>query len=97
MLFNAFTTAALTACTLLAASCLANAIDALPPGQQSHLESRADRDIKVEFWDSQYCNNNASRLTKMYHAGYCIDKLDPANRGLLDTGRGTARDILRKF
>ncbi|KAF5694488.1 hypothetical protein FDENT_1100 [Fusarium denticulatum] len=69
MLFNVFTTAALA---LLAAPALANPIDSLPAGLDSHLESRAE-DIIVKFWTTTTCRTSRSR--KGFNSGHCINDL----------------------
>ncbi|KAI1042167.1 hypothetical protein LB505_002983 [Fusarium chuoi] len=72
MLFNAFTTTAIAVCSLLAVPALANPIDTLPAGLDSHLESRAN-DITVKFWTTTTCRTSRSR--KGYNSGYCIKDL----------------------
>ncbi|KAF5557303.1 hypothetical protein FNAPI_5516 [Fusarium napiforme] len=70
MLFNVFTTAALA---LLAAPALANPIDTLPAGLESHLESRAS-DVVARFWDSTTCRNSLGDR-KPFNSGHCIKSL----------------------
>lgn len=70
MLFNVLTTTALTACALLAAPVLGSPLDTVPPGLESHLESRAS-DVTVKFWDSTTCKRSNSK--KSYNSGRCLN------------------------
>lgn len=72
MLVNVFTTATIAACTLLATPTLANPIDTLPAGLESHLQTRAN-DVTVKFWDSTTCRTSRSR--KSFNSGHCIKAL----------------------
>ncbi|CVL06156.1 uncharacterized protein FMAN_03857 [Fusarium mangiferae] len=69
MLFNVFTTAAIA---LLAAPGLANPIETLPEGLESHLESRA-ADVTARFWKQTTCKTERSK--KGFQSGHCIKDL----------------------
>ncbi|KAG5774103.1 hypothetical protein H9Q72_000392 [Fusarium xylarioides] len=69
MLFNVFTAAAIT---FLASPALANPIDTLPAGLESHLESRAS-DVTARFWKQTTCKTERSK--KGFQSGYCIKDL----------------------
>ncbi|KAG5755788.1 hypothetical protein H9Q69_000257 [Fusarium xylarioides] len=69
MLFNVFTAAAIT---FLASPALANPIDTLPAGLESHLESRAS-DVTARFWKQTTCKTERSK--KGFQSGHCIKDL----------------------
>ncbi|KAF5986302.1 hypothetical protein FCOIX_1579 [Fusarium coicis] len=76
MLFNIFTTAAIA---LLAAPALANPIDTLPAGLESHLVTRAS-DVTARFWTSTTCRT--SRSKKDFDSGHCIKDLAGADHAV---------------
>lgn len=69
MLFNIFTAATIA---LLAAPALANPIETLPEGLESHLESRA-ADVTARFWKQTTCKTERSK--KGFQSGHCIKDL----------------------
>ncbi|KAF5551863.1 hypothetical protein FMEXI_3117 [Fusarium mexicanum] len=76
MLFNVFTTAAIA---FLAAPALANPIDTLPAGLESHLESRAS-DVTARFWKQTTCKTERSK--KPFQSGHCIKDLAGRDHGV---------------
>ncbi|KAF5641230.1 hypothetical protein F25303_6936 [Fusarium sp. NRRL 25303] len=76
MLFNVFTTAAIA---LLAAPALANPIETLPEGLESHLESRAG-DVTARFWKQTTCKTERSKIN--FQSGHCIKDLAGRDHGV---------------